>query len=219
VATRLSDVTDHTVLSNSSVESVTALRTAVIGAGSERDDHDVQFSVDHQRRFGALFTRAKSLTCEGTVGDLRCVEFAEVNLFDARSHQFGLAGYFATSRPSSGCWRTPTSARRASDSAVGLALRYRVDVEGWTTVDTDDNIHRLTPGTLRAGLAKLDTAEPTFVPWQSVRKHGRVGFPLEIDDSPLNRWSKRPTQRSTPATRRPETRRRQRRTRREFDFL
>ena len=59
----------------------------------------VQLSINHQRRFGAPFTRAKSLLDDGTVGDLERIEFGEVNLFDAGTHQFDLAGYFTDWSP------------------------------------------------------------------------------------------------------------------------
>ncbi len=63
------------------------------------DREGVQLSINHQRRFGAPFTRAKSLLDDGTVGDLERIEFGEVNLFDAGTHQFDLAGYFADWSP------------------------------------------------------------------------------------------------------------------------
>ncbi|MFC5279532.1 Gfo/Idh/MocA family protein [Halorubrum rubrum] len=59
----------------------------------------VQLTINHQRRFGAPFTRAKSLLDDGTVGELRRVEFGEVNLYDAGTHQFDLSGYFTDRSP------------------------------------------------------------------------------------------------------------------------
>lgn len=63
------------------------------------DEADVQLTINHQRRFGAPFTRAKSLLDDGTVGELRRIEFGEVNLYDAGTHQFDLAGYYADWSP------------------------------------------------------------------------------------------------------------------------
>jgi predicted dehydrogenase len=63
------------------------------------DREDVQLSINHQRRFGAPFTRAKSLLDDGSIGDLDRIEFGEVNLFDAGTHQFDLAGYFTDWSP------------------------------------------------------------------------------------------------------------------------
>ena len=59
----------------------------------------VQLSINHQRRFGTPFTRAKSLLDDGSIGNLRRIEFGEVNLFDAGSHQFDLGGYFSDWSP------------------------------------------------------------------------------------------------------------------------
>ncbi|WP_435074282.1 Gfo/Idh/MocA family protein [Halorubrum sp. HHNYT27] len=63
------------------------------------DREGVQLSINHQRRFGAPFTRAKSLIDDGTIGDLERIEFGEVNLSDAAVHQFDLAGYFTDWSP------------------------------------------------------------------------------------------------------------------------
>ena len=63
------------------------------------DREGVQLTINHQRRFGAPFKRAKSLVDDGTVGNLERIEFGEVNLFDAGTHQFDLAGYFADWSP------------------------------------------------------------------------------------------------------------------------
>jgi predicted dehydrogenase len=63
------------------------------------DREGVQLSINHQRRFGAPFKRAKSLLDEGTVGELERIEFGEVNLSDAAVHQFDLAGYFTDWSP------------------------------------------------------------------------------------------------------------------------
>jgi predicted dehydrogenase len=59
------------------------------------DEADVQLTIDHQRRFGGPFRRAKELLDDGAVGELQRVECAEVNLFDAGVHQFDLANFFA----------------------------------------------------------------------------------------------------------------------------
>jgi predicted dehydrogenase len=60
---------------------------------------DVQLSINHQRRFGAPFKKAKSLLDDEKIGDLERIEFGEVNLFDAGTHQFDLAGYFTDWSP------------------------------------------------------------------------------------------------------------------------
>lgn len=63
------------------------------------DREGVQLSINHQRRFGAPFKRAKSLLDDGEIGDLDRIEFGEVNLSDAAVHQFDLAGYFTDWSP------------------------------------------------------------------------------------------------------------------------
>ncbi len=58
------------------------------------DDADVQLTVNHQRRFGAPFRKAKRLVANGEVGPLRRLEFAGETLFDAGIHQVDLCQYF-----------------------------------------------------------------------------------------------------------------------------
>ena len=54
----------------------------------------VQLTINHQRRFGAPFRKAKELLDSGAIGDLKRIEFAEENLYDAGIHQFDLCGFF-----------------------------------------------------------------------------------------------------------------------------
>jgi predicted dehydrogenase len=58
------------------------------------DREDIQLTIDHQRRFARPVTEATRLLAEGTIGDLRRVEWSEVNLFDAGSHLFDLCDHF-----------------------------------------------------------------------------------------------------------------------------
>lgn len=62
-------------------------------------EHGVQLTIDHQRRFGKPFRKAKSLLDDGAIGDLERIEFSEVNLFDAGSHVFDLCGYYTNQTP------------------------------------------------------------------------------------------------------------------------
>lgn len=57
-------------------------------------EHDVQLTINHQRRFGKPFRRAKELLDDGSIGTLTRLEIAEDNLFDAGSHLFDLCGFF-----------------------------------------------------------------------------------------------------------------------------
>jgi predicted dehydrogenase len=57
-------------------------------------DAGVQLTINHQRRFGSPFRRAKSLLEAGAIGALQRREVAEANLYDAGSHLFDLCGYY-----------------------------------------------------------------------------------------------------------------------------
>lgn len=57
-------------------------------------DWGVQLTINHQRRFGLPFRRAKTHLDDGVIGELRRIEIAEVNLFDAGSHLFDLCGFY-----------------------------------------------------------------------------------------------------------------------------
>lgn len=63
------------------------------------EDHGVRLTINHQRRFGEPFRRAKSLLDDGEIGELVRIEFAGDNLFDAGSHQFDLCGFFTEQTP------------------------------------------------------------------------------------------------------------------------
>lgn len=58
------------------------------------EEHEIRLTINHQRRFGTPFRRAKSLLDDGAIGDLERIEIAEANLFDAGTHLFDLCGYF-----------------------------------------------------------------------------------------------------------------------------
>ena len=58
------------------------------------DAEDVQLTIDHQRRLSEPVQRAKKLLKNGEIGDLKRLEWSEVNLFDAGSHLFDLCDYF-----------------------------------------------------------------------------------------------------------------------------
>ena len=58
------------------------------------DREGVQLTIDHQRRFAEPVQRAKSMLSDGAIGDLRRLEWSEVNLFDAGTHLFDLCDFF-----------------------------------------------------------------------------------------------------------------------------
>jgi predicted dehydrogenase len=57
------------------------------------EQHDVQLTIDHQRRLAKPAQEAKRMLDEGKIGDLRRVEWSELNLFDAGSHLFDLCDF------------------------------------------------------------------------------------------------------------------------------
>jgi len=60
------------------------------------DEHDVQVTFNHQRRFSDAVRTAKELLDDGAIGDLERVEFAApVGIFDYGSHSLDLCNYFA----------------------------------------------------------------------------------------------------------------------------
>ena len=59
------------------------------------DEHDVQLTFNHQRRFSDAVRTAKELLDDGEIGELERVEFAApVGIFDYGSHSFDLCNYF-----------------------------------------------------------------------------------------------------------------------------
>jgi predicted dehydrogenase len=63
------------------------------------DDHGVQLTFNHQRRFGAPFRTAKTMVDEDVIGELTRLEFSEVNIYDAGSHLFDLCNYYVDQTP------------------------------------------------------------------------------------------------------------------------
>lgn len=61
--------------------------------------HDVQLTVNHQRRFGDPFRDAASLLDDGEIGRLRRMEIAPGSLFSYGSHSIDLCGMFNDERP------------------------------------------------------------------------------------------------------------------------
>ncbi|SEO22958.1 Predicted dehydrogenase [Halogranum amylolyticum] len=63
------------------------------------DDHGVQLTFNHQRRFGGPFRTAKRLLDAGEIGELARVDVGGPNLYDYGSHLFDLCGYFTDQTP------------------------------------------------------------------------------------------------------------------------
>jgi predicted dehydrogenase len=63
------------------------------------ESHGVQLTINHQRRFGTPFRRAKALLDAGEIGSLERVEIGGPNLYDYGSHLFDLCGYVTDQTP------------------------------------------------------------------------------------------------------------------------
>ena len=59
------------------------------------EERGVQLTINHQRRFGKPFRKAKALLDEGAIGDLQRLEFTAENLYDTGTHMFDLCNYYA----------------------------------------------------------------------------------------------------------------------------
>lgn len=57
------------------------------------DEAGIQLTFNHQRRFGAPFTRARDLIESGRIGDVERIEFGSGNLFDYGTHSIDLANF------------------------------------------------------------------------------------------------------------------------------
>jgi predicted dehydrogenase len=63
------------------------------------ETHDVQLTINHQRRFGTPFRKAKTLLDGGRIGDLQRVEMGGKNLYDYGTHFFDLCNYYVDQTP------------------------------------------------------------------------------------------------------------------------
>jgi len=62
-------------------------------------EHDVQLSFNHQRRFGAPFRKAKELLDSGAIGDLIRLEASCSNMFDWGTHWFDMLFFYNDETP------------------------------------------------------------------------------------------------------------------------
>ncbi len=58
------------------------------------EEWGVQLTINHQRRLGLVFRKAKSLLDDGRIGDLRRVEIGGKNLYDYGTHLFDLSNFY-----------------------------------------------------------------------------------------------------------------------------
>ncbi|MFB6141126.1 MAG: Gfo/Idh/MocA family protein [Halosimplex sp.] len=82
-----------------------------------------------------------------------------------------------------------------------VPLRYRRDGEDWVTVDCEEGLHGdgFIPRAIADVVEAVETGDPSelcarnalvateliFGAWESARRRGRVEFPLEVEDNPL----------------------------------
>ena len=60
----------------------------------ECEAEGVALTINHQQRFGKPYRKAKDLLDDGTIGDLRRIEFREEHLYDTGTHSFDLANFY-----------------------------------------------------------------------------------------------------------------------------
>ncbi len=65
----------------------------------ECERRGVQLTINHQRRFGGPFRKAKALLTSGTIGDLQRIEVACPNLFDWGTHYIDMCGFYSGDQP------------------------------------------------------------------------------------------------------------------------
>lgn len=60
---------------------------------------ETQLTINHQRRFGTPFQKAKELLDDGLIGELTRIEFSANNLYDYGTHSFDLCDYYVGGSP------------------------------------------------------------------------------------------------------------------------
>jgi len=63
------------------------------------DEHNVQLTVNHQRRFGEPFRKAKALLDSGAIGELTRLEALTSNLYDWGTHWFDMLFFYNDETP------------------------------------------------------------------------------------------------------------------------
>jgi predicted dehydrogenase len=58
------------------------------------EEHGVQLTFNHMRRFGGPFRKAKELLDAGEIGDLLLLQYGESNLYDSGTHHIDMQGFF-----------------------------------------------------------------------------------------------------------------------------
>ncbi len=63
------------------------------------EEHGVQLTINHQRRFGSPFRRAKALLQDGAIGELIRIEASTSNMYDWGTHWFDMMFYYNDETP------------------------------------------------------------------------------------------------------------------------
>lgn len=80
----------------------------------------VQLTIDHQRRFGEVFHKAKSILDDGVIGDLVCLEASCGNLYDWGTHWFDMLFMYNNDVPAK--WVIGQIDYRNTHSVFGVEL-------------------------------------------------------------------------------------------------
>ncbi len=100
------------------------------------EQHGAQLTLNHQRRFGDRFRRAKALLKEGAIGDLIRLEGSCGNLFDWGTHWFDMFFFYNDETPADWVlgavdWRDGSSVFGAIHEGQGLShIKFSNNVHG-----------------------------------------------------------------------------------------
>ena len=111
------------------------------------DREGVQLTFNHQRRFAAPYTKAKSLQRDGRIGDLQRLEIGGHNLYDYGTHLFDICGYITDQTPVK--WVIAQVNYDNTEMLYGLpqeqeALakwRYESGIDGFASTGEDGLVH------------------------------------------------------------------------------
>lgn len=108
------------------------------------NDHNVQLTFNHQRRFGPEFQKARELLQSGAIGDLVRLEGACGNLFDWGTHWFDMFFFYNDETPVD--WVLGQVEPRGGRSIFGVQVegqaisyfKFRNDVMGWLATSMEE---------------------------------------------------------------------------------
>jgi predicted dehydrogenase len=84
------------------------------------EEHGVQLTFNHQRRFGAPFREAKRLLKEGAIGELKRLEGTTGNLYDWGTHWFDMLFFYNDETPA--VWVIGQVDLRDSEKVFGVPV-------------------------------------------------------------------------------------------------